>query len=124
MKGFIFFKHCLSIVNLSIKCLLAVYLMENPKFWKIYSWVNLGSQRKEVMKLLPDRPITAEELRKKINEKSSLKLSLREMSRHLTSFSEQGLAKCINPEDPYNRLYMITSIGKKIREKISRPCSK
>ncbi|MBT6690516.1 hypothetical protein HN903_02050 [archaeon] len=90
--------------------------MENPKFWKTYSWVNLGSQRKEVMKLLPDKPITAEELRKKINEKGPLNLSLREMSRHLTSFLEQGLTECLNPEDPYNRLYMITSMGKKIRD--------
>lgn len=78
----------------------------------------MGSQRKEVIKLLLDNPITAEELRKKINEKTSLKLSLREMSRHLTSFAEKGFVKCLNPNAPYNRLYIITSLGKKIRDKI------
>ena len=93
--------------------------MENPKFWRTYSWVNLGSQRKEVMKLLPDKPITAEELRKKINNKSSLNLSLREMSRHLTSFLKQELTECLNPEAPYNRLYLVTEIGKKIRKQIT-----
>jgi len=67
--------------------------MENPKFWRTYSWVNLGSQRREVMKLLPDKPIAAEELRRKINDKDSMKLSLREMSRHLTSFTEKGLIR-------------------------------
>ncbi len=116
MKDLWFFKLCLSGVNLSLKCLCAVYLMDNTKFWKDCAWVNMGSQRKEVMKLLPDKPITAEELRKKINEKSSLKLSLREMSRHLTSFVKQGLSKCLNPEAPYNRLYAITNKGKKIKE--------
>lgn len=89
------------------------------KFWEDYSWVNLGSQRKEVMKLLPDKPITAEKLRQKINEKSSLKLSLREMSRHLTSFLKRGLTKCLNPDAPYKRLYVITNNGKKIRKKFS-----
>ena len=89
--------------------------MVSAKFWRDYAWVNMGSQRKEVMKLLPDKPITAEQLRKKINEKNSLKLSLREMSRHLTSFAEKGFVKCLNPDAPYNRLYIITNKGEKIR---------
>ena len=114
--GFYFINICLSDVNLSIKCLLAVYPMEGTKFWKGYAWINMGSQRKEVIKLLPDKPITAEELRKKVNEKSSLKLSLREMSRHLTSFVKQKFVKCLNPDAPYNRLYIITSAGKKIKK--------
>ncbi|MDO8623246.1 MAG: hypothetical protein Q7R52_03285 [archaeon] len=92
-------------------------MKEGAKFLEKYSWINMGSQRKEVIKFLPDKPITAEELRKKINEKGSLKLSLREMSRHLTSFVKQGLAKCLNPDAPYNRLYIITNNGKKIRER-------
>jgi len=93
--------------------------MKNPKFWKTYSWINLGSQRREVMKLLPDKPIAAEELRGRINDRDSVKLSLREMSRHLTSFVEKGLMECLNPEAPYNRLYSITPSGKKIRTQIT-----
>jgi DNA-binding transcriptional ArsR family regulator len=89
--------------------------MDNKKLWADYSWVNMGSQRKEVMRLLPDKPIAAEELRKKINEKTSLRLSLREMSRHLTSFMKKGFVKCLNPEAPYNRLYIIINKGKKIK---------
>jgi len=76
----------------------------------------MGSQRKEVMRLLPNKPFTGEEFRKKINEKTSLRLSLREMSRHLTSFVKKGFAKCLNPDAPYNRLYLITNKGSKIRE--------
>ena len=90
--------------------------MGNPKYLKEYAWINMGSQRKEVMKLFPDKPITAEELRKTINGKNSLKLSLREMSRHLTTFAEKGILKCINSEAPYNRSYIITDKGKKIRK--------
>ena len=91
--------------------------MKEAKLWKDYTWINMGSQRREVMKLLPDKPIKVEELRKRINEKSSLKLSLREMSRHLTSFVEKGFMQCLNPDAPYNRLYIITNNGKKIRER-------
>ena len=92
--------------------------MDKTKLWKDCVWVNMGSQRKEVMKLLPDRPLTVEELRKRINEKNSLKLSLREMSRHLTSFVEKSFVKCLNPESPYNRSYVITEKGKKIRDEV------
>jgi DNA-binding transcriptional ArsR family regulator len=93
-------------------------MKKEQELWNKYSWAIMGSQRKEVIKFLPDKPITAEELRKKINEKTSLKLSLREMSRHLTSFVEQEFTKCLNPDAPYNRLYLITDLGKKIREKL------
>ncbi|MEJ2267543.1 MAG: hypothetical protein P8X70_00510 [Nanoarchaeota archaeon] len=92
--------------------------MGEIKFPKEYSWVLMGRQRREALKLFPDKPITAEELRKKINEKTPLKLSLREMSRHLTSFVEKGLTKCLNPDAPYNKLYIITDRGKRIQEEL------
>lgn len=68
--------------------------------------------------MLPDKPITAEELRKDINAKTDLKLSLREMSRHLTSFAKQGFLKCLTPNEPYGRLYVLTEKGKKIKKLI------
>ena len=92
--------------------------MSNAKYLKEYAWINMGGQRREVMRLFPDKPITAEELRKKINEKSSLTLGLREMSRHLTTFAKRGILKCINPDAPYNRSYIITDKGKKIRKQL------
>jgi DNA-binding HxlR family transcriptional regulator len=93
--------------------------MGNTKFWEDYAWINMGNQRREVMKLFPDKPLTAEELREMINGKSSLKLSLREMSRHLTSFAKKGFVKCLNPEAPYRRLYVITEKGKKIKKEFN-----
>jgi DNA-binding transcriptional ArsR family regulator len=93
-------------------------MKKGDKFWNKYSWVIMGSQRREVIKFLPDKPVTAEEIRKKINDKTSLKLSLREMSRHLTSFVKQGFTICLNPNSPYNRLYLLTNEGKKIKEEL------
>ncbi len=90
--------------------------MSNADLLKDYAWINMGNQRKEVMKLLPDRPLTVEELRERINEKGHLKLSLREMSRHLTSFAEKGFVQCLNPEAPYKRSYIITKKGKKLKD--------
>lgn len=57
-------------------------------------------------------------LRKDVNEKTGLNLSLREMSRHLSDFEEKGLVKCINPNDPYNKIYETTSKGKKLTDEI------
>lgn len=113
---FMFFKYCLSDVNLSLKCLFAVYLMESDKFLKEYAWVNMGSQRREVLRMLPNTPFTTEKFRDKINENSSLNISLREMSRHLNSFLNKGFLKCSNPKAPYNKLYSITEKGKKIKD--------
>ena len=79
----------------------------------------MGKQRKCVFRNFPEKQITAEELRKIINNKTSFKLSLREISRHLTSFSKRGLVKCLNPSAPYNKYYSITANGKKIKEKVS-----
>ncbi len=92
--------------------------MKGANFWRLYGWINRGKQRREVIKYIPDKPITAEELRKEINSKTELKLSLREMSRHLTSFADKGLMECLTPDEPYGRLYIITSPGKKVKLKL------
>jgi len=36
------------------------------------------------------------------------------MSRHLTSFTKRGFLKCLTPDAPYSRLYVITTLGKNI----------
>jgi len=77
----------------------------------------MGSQRKELIRFLQDEQFTGEVLRKKINERGTLKLSLREISRHLTSFAEKELLICLNPKAPYNRLYILTKKGKEIRKR-------
>lgn len=83
-------------------------------------WVLIGKQRKCVLKNFPEKQITSEELRKLINNKTSFKLSLREISRHLTSFSKRGLVKCLNPNAPYNKFYFITANGKKVKKEIEK----
>ena len=92
--------------------------MVNIKIDKIVYWILIGKQRKCVFRNFPEKQITAEELRKIINTKTSLKLSLREISRHFTSFAKKGLIKCLNPSAPYNKYYSMTSNGKKLKERI------
>ncbi len=88
--------------------------MKKIVFWELYAWVNRGRQRKEVLRLLPKTPLTAEVFRKEVNSKTNLRLSLREMSRHLTSFKEKGILTCLTPEAPYGRLYVLTKKGKEL----------
>ena len=113
-----FLNICLSVVNLSIICPFVVHLMGDKKFWETYAWIKRGKQRREVIILLPEKPFIPQEFRKKINETGTLKLSLREMSRHLTSFTKQGLTMCLTPKSPYGRLYSITSFGHRIKKEI------
>ena len=73
--------------------------MKESPFWKVYAWIYKGKQRRLVIKELTDRPITAQEFRKRLNSKlqTSSQLSLREVSRHFTSFAEKGIVtiKCL-----------------------------
>jgi len=94
--------------------------MKDNKFWKDYGWIIRGRQRSKVIMMFPNTPITAETLRKEINSKTDLKLSLREVSRHLTSFTKQGLLKCLTPDAPYCRLYILTEKGKMIKLEVKR----
>ena len=92
--------------------------MKKDSFWEEYGWIIRGSQRKILFLNLPNKPITPEEFRKEINQKTKLKLSLREMSRHLNSFVEKKFMTCLTPKAPYNKLYQVTSKGIKISEQI------
>jgi len=81
-------------------------------------WLLRGSQRKDVFLNLPDNEFMPNKLRKELNQKTDLNISLREMSRHLRDFEERGFVKCINSEDPYNRIYKITDKGLRAIEKV------
>ena len=94
--------------------------MHDKNFWKLYAWVIRGSQRKLAMMHL-ERPMIVTELRKKINadiKPLQIPLSLREVSRHLTSFAKKGLAECLNPKEPLGHIYQLTKKGALIREQI------
>ena len=94
--------------------------MKTVDFWRKYAWVKRGTQRKTVIKFLFDKPVTAEDFRKEVNAKTDLKLSLREMSRHLTSFTKQGILDCLTPKAPYGRLYAMTKLGRRIKNEIEK----
>jgi hypothetical protein len=81
-------------------------------------WILRGSQRKEVFVNLPDNEFMPNKLRKELNQKISLNISLREISRHLGDFEKRGFVNCINAGDPYNKIYKITIKGLKAREKV------
>lgn len=74
-------------------------------------WLVRGSQRKLVFSNLPNEPFMPNKLRKELNEKLKIPLSLREMSRHLRDFEKRGFIQCINKDDPYNRIYILTKKG-------------
>lgn len=77
-------------------------------------WLLRGSQRKEVFINLPNKEFTPNRLRKKLHPA----ISLREMSRHLKDFKEQGFIRCLNEKDPYNKIYIITNKGKNMKKQI------
>lgn len=90
----------------------------SKKEWELYSWVKRGKQRVIVLKAFPGHPITPQELRAKINEKEDVKLSLPEVSRHMTSFKEKGLVRCLDEDAPYGKHYELTDLGFKIEKHV------
>ncbi len=83
-------------------------------------WIIRGSQRKKFFLEIPEKPFLSNKVRKELNEKSNARLSLREVSRHLNDFKAKKLIECLNPSDPYNHIYELTSKGKKIKSILSK----
>lgn len=88
-----------------------VYLKSMYRLDKNIIWLLRGSQRKIIFLSLPKEPFMPNKLRKGLNDKKEVSLSLREMSRHLRDFEKIGLLNCINKKDPYNKIYAITNKG-------------
>ena len=102
-------------------------LHHDKDLWKKFSWIKKGRQRRIVIQELEnDEPITGVELRKKINQKipEEPKLSLREISRHMTTFKDKGLVKCLDEDAVYSRHYILTKKGLVIKEKIRKYAQK
>lgn len=93
--------------------------MSMKKLDKETIWVIRGKQRKELFLNLPERPFLPNKLRKEINEKFRMNLSLREMSRHLKGFESKNLVECLNKKDPYNHIYYLAKKGRKIKKEVS-----
>jgi len=81
--------------------------------WNLYSWVARGTQRRKVIEAL-NKPKIATEIRKET------KLSISHVSKVLKSFKEKGIAECLNPETKLGKLYILTEMGKQIREELLR----
>ena len=97
-----------------------VYLKSMYRLDKNIIWLLRGSQRKTVFLSLPKEPFMPNKLRKELNDKKEVSLSLREMSRHLRDFEKRGLLNCINKEDPYNKIYAITNKGLNACKKLKK----
>ena len=100
--------------------------MQDKSFWKLYAWVVRVNQRKLAIIHL-DRPMTVTGLKKRINvnvKPPQKQLSLREVSRQLTSFEKKGIAKCLNPKEPLGHIYQLTQKGNQVREEVLKEIEK
>ncbi len=94
--------------------------MVSDKVWDSVAWAHAGSQRRVVLCVLDATPMTPERLRQAVNDREDVhpKLSLREISRHVTAFDGKRLAECLNPDAPYNKLYRLTALGMRVKKEL------
>jgi len=95
-----------------------------PTLDKDAIWILRGAQRKTVFINLPKEMFMPNKLRKELNARLQtlglqVPLSLTEMSRHVKGFERRGLIECSNEEDPYNKIYSLTSKGRKLQSNLS-----
>lgn len=94
--------------------------MASDTFWELYGWTRRGKQRRLVLSELRERPVTGQEFRKRLNAKlpADSGLSLREVSRHFTSFADKGLVRCLTSGQPYGKLYVLTDRGRRVQKEL------
>ncbi len=79
--------------------------------WDNVSFILKSKKRKDLLFLL-EKPRTPTQLSKAMNS------SLSNISLKLKDMSDQGIVKCVNPENRKGRIYVLTEKGKGILEKI------
>lgn len=79
-------------------------------------WVKRGKQKRAVMMVM-EKPMFPSEIQKKAKTINP-KLSLNNTSDIVRSFTEHGLAHCLNPKEKIGRLYELTKKGKRVRKEI------
>ena len=97
--------------------------MNEIELFKLLSWIKRGRQRKLVLsELQKESPVFPEEFRKSVNGKikTGTKLSLREVSRQLTTFKEKKIVICLDEDLPWGRSYLLTKFGIKIKQLYSK----
>lgn len=83
----------------------------------LYSWVVRGKQRRAVLKAIKKEEMIPTEIYKEA-KKINPKMSLNTTSDILKEFREKKIVVCLNPKTKIGRLYQLTKIGKKLREKL------
>jgi len=89
----------------------------NKKELKLYSWIARGSLRRAVIKVM-DKPRIVSEIHKEAKKYNKL-ISLNNTSDTLRDFVEMKIAVCLNEKERVGRIYQLTDIGEKVREKLS-----
>ena len=75
------------------------------------SWIKGGKQRREIIVHIDNQDTPTE-----ISNKS--KYSLNHTSRILNEFRKKGFVKLLNPQQKTGRLYVLTSKGRVIRDRL------
>ena len=75
------------------------------------SWIKRGKQRREIIVHIDNQDTPTE-----IANKS--KYSLNHTSRILNEFRKKGFVKLLNPQQKTGRLYVLTSKGRVIRDRL------
>ncbi len=79
----------------------------------VYEWIKKEEHRKTVLASLT-QPLTAKQLSRKT------RIGIDTCSHVVGRFAQQGLAVCLNPTARSSRLYGLTDLGRKCREKLCR----
>ena len=80
--------------------------------WKKFAWLKRGKRRVEVLNILynSNRPLTIKEI------KNTSKIAMSQASFIASDILENGLIKCLNPDDKIGKLFEITNEGKILLE--------
>jgi DNA-binding HxlR family transcriptional regulator len=79
--------------------------------WDEVSWILRGRLKRRVLIVL-DKPKTASILAKELKTHRST------ISDILIQMEEKGIVECLDPEQPYNRYYKLTSKGIDLHKEI------
>jgi len=82
--------------------------------FELFRWLRRGCRRKRILRYLAvqKRTVTPSQIGR------SLSLKLGNISESLSQLRRLNLVALLNPEKPFNRLYRITDLGRRIVAKL------
>jgi predicted transcriptional regulator len=78
-----------------------------------YSWILRGKQRRSILKIMDKEKIPTQ-----ISKES--KVALNNTSDVLRSFVRRNIAVCINETEKTGRIYVLTTKGKRLKQRLSQ----